>query len=59
MVSLISEPRTLGASEMTASLHAHRWFLDRAKDSGIELTSAGYLKPTDVAAASEVVPAMG
>jgi hypothetical protein len=59
MDSLISEPRTLDASEMTASLHAHRWFLDRAKDSGIELTSAGYLKPTDVAAASEVVPAMG
>lgn len=59
MVELIAEPMTLGASELTACLRAHRWFLDRAKDSGIELTAAGYLKPADVTAASEIVPAMG
>ena len=58
MISLISEPATLGATELTASLKAYRWFLDRAKDSGIQLTSAGYLKPADVEAASKVVPAM-
>lgn len=45
--------------EVIAALAAHRWFLDRAKDGGIELTSAGYLKPVDVEAASAVVPAMG
>ena len=59
MISLISEPATLRATELTASLHAYRWFLDRAKDSGIRLTSAGYLKPADVEAASKVVPVMG
>ena len=59
MISLISEPATLRAAELTASLHAYRWFLDRAKDSGIRLTSAGYLKPADVEAASKVVPVMG
>ena len=45
--------------EMGAALAAHRWFLDRAKGDGIELTPAGYLKPNDVEAASAVVPAMG
>lgn len=45
--------------EMSASLAAHRWFLDRAEGGGIELTSAGYLRPDDVEAASAVVPAMG
>jgi len=44
---------------MSAALAAHRWFLDRAKGGGIELTSASYLKPDDVEAASAVVPAMG
>jgi hypothetical protein len=58
-VALISEPVTLDPDALTTSLRAHRWFLDRAKDNGIALTSAGYLKPTDVVAASEVVPAMG
>ena len=32
MISLISETATLGATELTASLRAYRWFLDRAKD---------------------------
>ncbi|MCV7194316.1 plasmid pRiA4b ORF-3 family protein [Mycolicibacterium brumae] len=41
------------------SLRAIRWFLDRAADGGIPLTSAGYMKPDDVEAASKVVPAMG
>ncbi len=59
VVSLVSQPMTLGAGELAASLRAYRWFLDRAKGSGIPLTSAGYLKPDDVAAASKVVPAMG
>jgi len=59
MIELVSEPTTLEPAELTAALGAHRWFLDRAKDGGIPLTAAGYLKPADVVAASEVVPAMG
>jgi Plasmid pRiA4b ORF-3-like protein len=45
--------------EMAAALRAHLWFLDRAADGGIELTSAGYLKPADVEEASQLAPAMG
>jgi hypothetical protein len=59
MLTLVSEPTVPERDEMLAALAAHRWFLDRAKSGGIELTSAGYLKPADVEAASAVVPAMG
>ncbi|BBY28087.1 plasmid pRiA4b ORF-3 family protein [Mycolicibacterium sediminis] len=41
-----------------AHLRAYQWFLDRAKDGGIPLTAAGYLRPLDVHEACEVVPAM-
>lgn len=44
--------------ERSASLRAVQWFLDRALGDGIPMTSAGYLKPAVVKAASEVVPAM-
>jgi len=40
------------------NLRAYQWFLDRAKDGGIPLTTAGYLKPADVEEASKVVPVM-
>lgn len=40
------------------NLRAYQWFLNRAKDGGIPLTTAGYLKPADVEEASKVVPAM-
>jgi Plasmid pRiA4b ORF-3-like protein len=59
MIPRISEPTTLDDDELTRYLRAHRWFLCRAKDGGIPLTSAGYLKPADVEAASEIIPAMG
>lgn len=58
-VTLTSEPTRLPDEEQVVALRAHAWFLDRAKAGGIELTSAGYLKPADVEAASLVVPAMG
>lgn len=45
--------------EKTAALGAFVWFLDRAGEEGFALTDAGYLKPADVEAACEVVPAMG
>ncbi len=50
--------RPLDAVAVADSLRAYQWFLDRAKDGGIPLTAAGYLKPFDVEAASKVVPAM-
>lgn len=58
MVVLRSQPTQPDHAELVASLAAHRWFLERAVDGGIELTSAGYLKPADVEAASAVVPTM-
>jgi Plasmid pRiA4b ORF-3-like protein len=56
--TLVSAPTELDDEEMKAALIAHRWFLDRAASGGIELTSAGYLKPADAKAACAVVPAM-
>ncbi|MEO5852733.1 MAG: plasmid pRiA4b ORF-3 family protein [Nocardioides sp.] len=58
MMSLVLVPLEWSAEERTESLRAHRWFLDRAKGGGIELTAAGYLTPADVEAASRVLPAM-
>jgi hypothetical protein len=55
---LVSAPTELDDEEAKAALTAHRWFLDRAASGGIELTSAGYLKPADAKAACAVVPAM-
>lgn len=59
MVQLVGRPSEPPEEEMRAALRAHQWFLDRAQGDGIELTSAGYLKPADVEEASLVVPAMG
>ncbi|HEY6396110.1 MAG TPA: hypothetical protein VIX82_01525 [Solirubrobacteraceae bacterium] len=44
---------------LRASLKPFIWFLDRAAEGGIALTANGYLKPADVAAAAELLPAMG
>jgi hypothetical protein len=54
----IATARPLEAATIAESLRAYQWFLDRAADGGIPLTSAGYLKPPDVVEASKVVPAM-
>lgn len=59
MLALVSEPTELPEDQLSRVLTAHQWFLDRADGGGIALTSAGYLKPADVEAASQVVPAMG
>lgn len=58
-VTLVSEPTRLCDDEMNAALRGCMWFLNRATEGGIQLTSAGYLKPADVEAASRVVPVMG
>lgn len=52
----VTEPTTPDPDDLATALRAHRWFLDRAVDGGIPLTSAGYLKPADVEAAAAVVP---
>lgn len=57
-LQLASSSATLGDDVRIASLRGFQWFLDRAAQSPIPLTGAGYLKPADVEAASEVVPAM-
>ncbi|GAB2884597.1 hypothetical protein GCM10027026_40010 [Myroides odoratimimus subsp. xuanwuensis] len=44
--------------ELEDALRAHRWVLDHAADGGLALTAAGYLKPVDVVALSEVLPTM-
>lgn len=50
--------RSLDTVAVADNLRAYQWFLDRAKDGGIPLTSAGYLKPADVEEASKVIPVM-
>lgn len=45
------------SSEKADALRAYQWFLDHANEEGLKLTAAGYLKPADVVAACEVLPA--
>jgi hypothetical protein len=56
-LSLVGSP-PLDTATVAANLRAYKWFLDRAKDGGIPLTTAGYLKPADVEEAAKVVPTM-
>lgn len=55
---LASAATTVDDADLRANLAPTQWFLDRAADGGIPLTSAGYLKPAEVTAASEIVPQM-
>jgi hypothetical protein len=50
--------RPLDTVAVADNLRAYQWFLDRAEDGGIPLTTAGYLKPADVEEASKVIPVM-
>lgn len=62
VVALMSDPEPLGGTELDESFRAFTWFLDRAADGadgGIALTTAGYLRPADVAAVAHVLPTMG
>lgn len=49
-------PAAFQLAEKSTALRPFLWFLDRVGDDGLPLTSAGYLKPTDVTAAAAVVP---
>jgi hypothetical protein len=53
----VAEPTPQG-DELRAALHPHLWFLGRAMPDGLPLTQAGYLRPADVKATAEVLPAM-
>ncbi|MDX2377878.1 plasmid pRiA4b ORF-3 family protein [Microbacterium sp. LRZ72] len=57
--ALLDEPPALDTAERDAALRAWTWFLERAGEEGIPLTSAGYLTPADVVEASAIVPSMG
>ncbi len=56
VAALGTQLTTPSDDELRAVLGAHLWFLDRAADGGIPLTSAGYLTPDNVRAAAAVVP---
>lgn len=56
MILIQDRPVRTGVSERAAALHPLLWFLDRVGDDGLTLTSAGYLKPPDVAASATVIP---
>lgn len=53
---VLTEPAMAPAEKETA-LRPVAWFLDRVGDAGLPLTSSGYLKPADVAATAQVLPA--
>ena len=57
--ALLEERPVPPEEALRAALKPVIWFLDRAAEGGIALTANGYLKPADVAAAAEVLPAMG
>lgn len=57
--ALVSRTPDPEPEEVDAALQGYQWFLDRARDGGIDLTAAGYLRPADVEAASAVVPTVG
>lgn len=48
----------LSTSEKAVALNAYSFFLDRVGSEGLQLTSAGYLKPADAEAISAVLPTL-
>ncbi|MDR2897161.1 MAG: hypothetical protein LBV30_11050 [Propionibacteriaceae bacterium] len=55
MMSGLLNPPYIAPPAVTASLKPFHWLLERAKN-GLALTQAGYLKPVDVVALSEILP---
>lgn len=53
---LKARPLKPSISDEVDALEAWIWFLNHVGDDGLELTSAGYLKPDDVEAACERLP---
>jgi hypothetical protein len=58
VLSLLQKRPVLDDAAVAVSLRPFVWFLDRAADGGIPLTTSGYMKRADVAAIAEVLPGM-
>jgi hypothetical protein len=56
--ALLEPAAPVPTEQLATDLRPYLWFLRRARDDGFDLTSAGYLKPADVVAASAVLPSM-
>ncbi|GAA1698878.1 hypothetical protein MMUR_26680 [Mycolicibacterium murale] len=56
---IATAPCSLDDAELDRYLAAHRWFLNRAADGALPLTSSGWLKPAVLAEAAKVIPEMG
>lgn len=56
VLALLDKPTIPREPELTESLVAFQWLLDRAAMEGIQLTAAGYMKPADVRALAAVLP---
>jgi hypothetical protein len=50
----ILEPVVVDAETARHMVHPYSWFLDHVSPEGIELTSAGHLRPADVKASAEL-----
>jgi hypothetical protein len=58
LTTVATLPTTIDAGALPGALRAPLWFIARAADGGLPLTSDGYLQAADVEAASDVVPMM-
>ncbi|MEL5991708.1 IS1096 element passenger TnpR family protein [Microbacterium phosphatis] len=58
LADLLVDRPELTADERAQALTPYRWFLERAGTEGIELTAAGYLKPSFVQEAAAILPSM-
>jgi hypothetical protein len=58
VMSLAQSQLDISAAEKGEALYPFLWFLDHVGAGGLPLTSAGYLKPDDVTALADVIPAM-
>lgn len=57
-VELAASAGFAGPLDHRSALAPHLWLLERANGDGLALTAAGYLRPSDVRAFAEVLPAM-
>ncbi|QIK67302.1 plasmid pRiA4b ORF-3 family protein [Nocardioides sp. HDW12B] len=56
LLAQLDEPAPLDRAEKERALSTIRWFLERIGADGLAMTAAGWLRPEDVVAASEMVP---
>lgn len=56
--ALLAPPEPLDAAELESALRPLLWFVERAGNGGIPLTSAGYMRPAETEDAAAVLPDM-